>query len=288
MAVCELGGAMGSDVAAEPGLSYELVLEAVQESSRGRWFLEEFKARNAKTESKSILDAIAKLETRMESMFAGVNTSGDLARVKEAIAATKRDILRSAGAPGLSEEAQLFSHLADLARTALARQNDGGTVSTIPSGIVHALKLVEKIDNVLGGKIPAEEAFFRRDQDIFEEASKQKPVLAPVPEAVVPASNPVSQTSAVVDMPQLGAKLVINKKGRRETKTEVSEQLENATDTAPVTSEAPAPANAEPPVQEGEQHAGSRIVIIRRKPEDMPDVSSPYESDKSPFVETAA
>jgi hypothetical protein len=58
---------MGEAGAAQPLSSedYEAIEAAVQETSRGRWFLAEFARRNRQADTLQLLDAIAKLDTTM-------------------------------------------------------------------------------------------------------------------------------------------------------------------------------------------------------------------------------
>jgi hypothetical protein len=255
---------MSREVAAEPGMSYEAVLEAVQESSRGRWFLNEFKLRNAGVDSRQILSAIARLESRMESLSGGggEGAAAELARVRKAIATTRQDILKASGAPGLSEEGKLFAHLAELARKSLAQDGTGGGSTpgseALPGSIVQVLRLVDQIDGSLNSgpvtakkpETPYADNFFGRDRDLFQpepaQAGPAKPTLVP------PPAPPPAISKPVVEAPPLGAKLVINR-------SKPPEPEEAPADEKPAAPQADANAPAHP-----------RIVIIRRKPEDMP------------------
>ena len=51
--------------AADNRLSFDDILEAVQDSKRGRWFLHEFETRLQKRDTSSLLSAMARLESRM-------------------------------------------------------------------------------------------------------------------------------------------------------------------------------------------------------------------------------
>jgi len=280
---------MSREVAAEPGMSYEAVLEAVQESSRGRWFLNEFKLRNAGVDSRQILGAIGRLESRMESLSqGGEGAAAELARVRQAIATTRQDILKASGAPGLSEEGKLFAHLAELARKSLAQ---GGTTpgsEALPGTIVQVLRLVDQIDGSLNSgqntglntgknlETPYADNFFQRDKDLL-----QAPATPPAPAkpalVVAPAPTPPPAiTKPPVETPTLGAKLVINR----------SKPVEEAKapEKAPATPAPAAPAEQKPaePQADSSTPARSRIVIIRHKPEEMPapddDVALPTEN----------
>jgi hypothetical protein len=266
---------MSREVAAEPGMSYEAVLEAVQESSRGRWFLNEFKLRNAGIDTRQILSAIARLEARMESLSGGGGgAAADLAKVRNAIATTRQDILKVSGAPGLSEEGKLFAHLAELARKSLAQ---GGTTpgsEALPGSIVQALRLVDQIDGALNTspatakmpETPYADNFFGRDRDLFDpqgtqsaQAAQAAPgaqatQAAPAKPMLVPsAAPPPAVSKPAVETPVLGARLVISRSKPPEPEEE-------------------APAGEKPaaPQADASAPAHPRIVISRRKPDDMP------------------
>jgi hypothetical protein len=265
---------MSREVAAEPGMSYEAVLEAVQESSRGRWFLNEFKSRNAGLDSGQILSAISRLESRMESLSSqgGGAATAELAKVRQAIATTRQDILKASGAPGLSEEGKLFAHLAELARKSLVQNSAAAGTSpgseAVPGSIVQALRLVDQIDFTLNsspglGKkpdTPYTDNFFGRDSDLLLPQAAQpvqptmpKPALVPPP-APPPAPNPPPvKELPKAEVPVLGAKLTVSRHKPAE--------IQKPEEAAPI---APAAST------ESEGSGRPRIVIIRHKPEDMP------------------
>lgn len=282
---------MSKEVAAEPGLSYEAVLEAVQESSRGRWFLNEFKSRNGGTDAGPILSAIARLESRMESLSpGGGDAAAELARVRQAIATTRQDILKASGAPGLSDEGRLFAHLAELARKSLAQAGAaGGTApgsEALPGSIVQALRLVEQLDSGLnGGQVAARastEGYFHRDKDLFQPQDPGgtpavKPAAKPDAKSAVeaPPSPAPAQTreKPVVDAPALGAKLTVSRhKPADPPKQEAA---------LPMAVAPPAP----PAITGAEGHGHPRIVIIRRKPGET--MQSPAAADHIPAEHAA-
>ncbi len=291
---------MSREVAAEPGMSYEAVLEAVQESSRGRWFLNEFKLRNAGVDSRQILGAIARLENRMESLSGGGGeAAADLAKVRQAIATTRQDILKASGAPGLSEESKLFAHLAELARKSMAQGSvmSGTTPGSeaLPGSIVQALRLVDQIDGSLnsgqstGKKLetPYADNFFQRDRDLLQSAAAQAVQAAqpaqpttPKPALVPPPAPAPAIAKPSVETPSLGAKLVINRGKPAETvkaPAKAPEKAPAAPTPAVSTEQKPAAPQADASTQ-----GHPRIVIIRRKPEEMPapedDTALPTEN----------
>ena len=70
--------------AAETRLSFDDILEAVQDSKRGRWFLQEFETRLQKRDTRSVLDAISRLESRMENLGAQTSNPDDLGKAGSA------------------------------------------------------------------------------------------------------------------------------------------------------------------------------------------------------------
>jgi hypothetical protein len=233
--------------AAETRLSFDDILEAVQESTRGRWFLQEFEMRLQKRDTQSVLTAISRLEERMETLAPQASHPDDLGKVRAAIANARNDLLKlGLGKDALSKEGRLFAEMAEMARKVMPIAVDSN------AGIVRTLQLVDEIDSVIAPPDRGSK-YFNADANLFERpAAPSKPVLVQTPDPVAPPV-PVKKE----EPPTTGAKLVI----RRANQT-----AEQPVETTPVVHEtvvAPdMPAIDNP-----------RIVIIRRKPEDMPDVS---------------
>jgi hypothetical protein len=261
--------------AVETRLSFDDILEAVQDSRRGRWFLQEYETRIHKRDSSSILQAISRLENRMESMGPQASSPDDLARVRSAISKARQDILNlGLGKEALSKEGRLFADLAEMARKAMPVAVDSN------AGIVRTLQLVDEIDCAISasGSEDRGAKYFSADANLFEKpATMARPVLVPAtvePEAQTIAAAPAQVAAPAPakkeDAPITGAKLVIRKGGQS------AEALV-----------APPPAAIEPPVATVEPAAEAeipaapempaidnpRIVIVRRRAEDMPDVS---------------
>ncbi len=248
-------------------LSFDDLLQAVNESSRGRWFLEEFQKRQRKTESGDILSAISRIEARIAELPGASVPSAEVARMKAAMNAARVDIAKMTSAKTLSDEGRLFASLAELARKTLPTEQE------FAPGIIKALQLVDELDTTLNSSARGEQ-FFKQDQALFEPpAPAPKPVLvASTPEPVAPQPKPVEAKKPDVDVPPQGAKLVIIKAGLK-----VEEPASVVTETP-----AAAPERAEPaafaetkkpeatlPVDKVDN---PRIVIIRRKPEEMTEV----------------
>jgi hypothetical protein len=281
---------MSNDLSAEIGFSFEAVLEAVQDSARGRWFLEELKKRSGQENTTRLMDAIARIENRVEGMSGHFTAAEDLAKVRQAISTARSDIQKLAPAgEGLSAEGRLFAHLADLARKSIPQ--DGPQAS-----VEKALRLVDQLDSSLNSNVmafptqpqKAADKYFQQDAALFE----QKPAVA---QAAPPPVAAVAHTpkKPAVEPVALGAKLTITRMGKENPADEqpaVSEDDQPiVTAVAPQPVETPAKAEiastaeqpspiaepaAEAPKPEAATPAKPRIVIIRRKPEDIPEVQA--------------
>jgi hypothetical protein len=270
--VCVCGSLrMSSLELAETRLTFDDILEAVQDSKRGRWFLQEFESRVQKRESQSILNAISKLENRMEQLGPQSSNPDDLGKVRAAIANARNDLFKlGMGKEALSKEGRLFAELADLARRAMPDAGDKN------AGIVRGLQLVDEIDRTISPSNDDSGAkFFAADSNLFD-----RPVTVPKPVLVESASQPIvvetpkatmveTKTVAKSEPAPIGAKLVIRKAGQTPTEHPAEKTEAKPTEVIPQAVEAkPAPA----PVED-QRSDNPRIVIIRRKAEDMPEVA---------------
>jgi hypothetical protein len=243
--------------------SIDEVLTAVQETPRGRWFLEAYSNRIKGDSTANILQAIGKLEQNLKTMTTGGAEAGLLQQARSAIAAAKREIsLLEPQTAELSAEGQLFAKLAELSRVAFSANAPGQ--ASVASGVDRVLRLVADLDRDLGGSkndnaatasasAPAKPAiqYFKPDEEIFE----------PAPAPVIAA---VAKPEPITEVSTRGAKLVIQR---------VSSPKPEAIAEPTVTEEP----KVEPPaitssVQPDTKPDNSRIVIIRRKAEDMTDV----------------
>ena len=246
--------------------SLDDILAAVQETARGRWFLEGYEARLKRAETIRILDAIAKLEGLLSSHSPSSADAALVERARAAIAATRRDIADIADKPAsLSVEGQLFARLAGLSKGAFT------TEPALAAGVHRALKLVEDLDREFATPqiAPARQNnapnFFKQDEAVFEPAPVARPVVvAAKPE---PGPEPTSR----------GAKLVIQRVAPTQAMPAAETAAPQMAEPAPIVAEA-AP-RVEPPVfapdmsdPEETEIPHSRIVIIRRKADEITDV----------------
>jgi len=224
-------------------LSFDDILGAVKETARGRWFVESLETRIRVGNTSRILDAVARLEDRIEQLSHNSEDAVLVRKAREAIAAARRDIARLENKEGLSTEAQLFAQLAKQAKDAF-----GG------KGIARALTLVDDLDReftphsaeapaAMSAPPPPAAALFQADEAIFE--------AAPTVQAA-PAPTPAPETPKESGAPR-GAKVMIHKLGVAAPEVPAKEEP------------APAPtAEAEP--------AHSRIHVTRRQPGEESDV----------------
>lgn len=258
--------------AVDMSVNYEDLLQTVQETDRGRWFLTEFENRLRKSDSANILASIAKLEGVIAGMGSASGTSAEAAlvvRAKSAIAAARKEIATiEAAKSGLSDEGRLFSKLADMARTAFSADSQGMT--PVNAGVCRALLLVDQLDQDFAAvALPTPATAFARDADVFEVPAPAKALEQPI------KSTPKEPVKEV----ERGAKLVIRKAGQDDAKQPETTVVAPAHATEESPAPVVAPANVEsapaastvqpltPPVEKQ-----SRVVIIRRKPEELMDV----------------
>jgi hypothetical protein len=244
--------------------SIDDVLTAVQETPRGRWFLEAYANRLKNDGTANILAAISKLENNLNAMNIGGADSAALQNARSAIAAAKREIaLLEPETAQLSAEGQMFAKLAELSRQAFAA---APATSSISSGVDRIFKLVTELDQNLAVNQASSASiatpkpaiqYFKQDEAVFEPAPA--PVLAVV-----------AKPAAVTEVANRGAKLVIHRVSAAKPET--------ITQAAPPEPSVEEVANVEPvaiissPVFEQKPEEPSRIVIIRRKADDVIDV----------------
>ncbi len=252
--------------------SIDDVLTAVQETPRGRWFLEAYASRVKNDGTANILSAIAKLETNLNAMTISGAETGLLQQARNAIAAAKREIaLLEPQTAQLSAEGQMFAKLAELSRQAFSSTP---ATSSISSGVDRVFKLVAELDkNLAPASIevaPAKPAvqYFKQDEAVFE------PAPAPVM-AVVAKPMPVP-----VEVSNRGAKLTIQRTSP--TKIEIVSEPEIL-----VAHDEPIAIVSSTPVEPIPKEP-SRIVIIRRKADEMIDVPMLDEQDLRHETESAA
>lgn len=225
--------------AVEVSLNFDDLIGAVRESSRGRWFLEEYETRLRKSDTGNILAAITKLEAAMATSGPATGDAALVARAKAAITTARSEIASlDQGKAKLSEEARLFAKLAEMARASFLAD------APVAAGVNRALRLVDELEQEFGVAPPVaalKPEPFAADAEVFE--AVPAPIVAPIKAAVAPAKDI-----------ERGAKLTIRKLG-------------GSPETEPTPVETPSPATVQSIVPPEPRQ--SRVVIIRRKPEDM-------------------
>lgn len=256
--------------------TFDDVYAAVQETERGRWFLDEYRARLRSEETKTVLSAIHKLESVVTSLPGQAPKSPELEKLKTAIKLAREQITSqiaplSNESTKLSDEGQMFAALAKLSRQAFATEAPEALRQNVGKGIDVALQLVQDIDNELGFAPPPKAAeppqrkgevsitikakptaeqqkFFQQDADVF--APPQN-------------SDFKAPSKAGFDGMAKGAQLTINKVAAKPQQNEAIEAAPANRDTALHTPVAEPQADSE---------NKPRIMIIRRKPEELMQV----------------
>lgn len=98
-----------------PTGEYEAIEEALLESARGRWFLDEFSRRNRSQDTQVLLDAIERLGTTIAAPAAGASPElirRDLIEMSEAISRTRQEI--AAIKPPDETDSQIFTATEEL------------------------------------------------------------------------------------------------------------------------------------------------------------------------------
>jgi hypothetical protein len=236
--------------------SIDEIVSAVEETPRGRWFLQAYAERLRKGETASILASIEKLEASLKSMSVSGTDAKLIESTRAAIAQARQEIHKlSPEISGLSPEGQLFAKLAEQSRLAFANQNDRPGLG---KGVERALRLVADLEQSFAD--PAQPSakpaappatYFKQDEAIFEPA--------PVKPLAIVAEPKSSQ-----EPPSRGARLVIER---------VGEMPPQPAPVEPVLDQRAADVFSPPPAAEPEDKP--RITIIRHEVEDLPEVPLP-------------
>jgi hypothetical protein len=246
--------------------SIDEIVSAVEETPRGRWFLQAYGERLRKGETASILSSIEKLEASLKSMSASGVETKLIESTRAAIAQARQEIHNlSPDASDLSPEGQLFAKLAEQSRLAFANLNEAPGLG---KGVERALRLVADLERSFADPVKANEkpashsaAYFRQDEAIFEPA--------PVKPLVV-----VADTKPKIETPSRGARLVIER---------VSQKTHHPLAVTASVDQRAADIFSGPTPTETEDKP--RITIIRHEIEDLPEVPLP---DMSTGIESTS
>lgn len=247
--------------------SIDDVLKVVQETPRGRWFIEAYAQRVKSEGTSNILGAIAKLENHISSISNSGASDEILQKARSAIALARQEIVNlDPKTITLSSEAQLFANLAEMSRQAFG-ENQGG------KGVERALKLVADLDRDLNGTPATKPAqqYFKQDEAIFEPAPAPK-LVAETPRAIKVVETPEASNK--------GAKLIIRRMAPAEVAAPakvaaiIEESAAVAVDAANIETppEEPVVAISTPEPIAATPAENSRIVIIRRKAHEAMEV----------------
>ncbi|HEY5364672.1 MAG TPA: hypothetical protein VIJ49_10770 [Aestuariivirga sp.] len=262
--------------------SLDEVLGAVKETARGRWFLESYEARLRGAETARLLQAINKLESHVLTQAQGGHDAEIVKHAREAISAARRDIgALDPTVTGLSTEAKLFAQLAEKARSAF---NDAPPVG---QSVSRALQLMGELEQQLSDpqadatssvvNLAAKPAqFFKQDEAIFEPAPKQAPPAL----AVTPEVHPeVSARGAKLVVQRLGAPIALEKRAVIELQPQ---PIAAAPIPTPAPAPTPTPATAAAVVETPNK---SRIIVIRRKADEMANLPLLDQNEKSDNIQ---
>jgi hypothetical protein len=230
--------------AVDVSLNFDDLVQAVRESSRGRWFLDEYESRLRKSDTGNILAAIAKLENAVATMGPTTEDAAIVARAKSAIAAARSEIANlTLSDAKLSEEARLFARLAEMARASFQPE------TPVKAGVNRALQLMDQLEQEFGTAPAAagKSEFFAQDADMFEAPAK----------APLMSAKPLAPPKDI----ERGAKLTIQR---------VSDPQAATADQIAAAPEAGASVgldSTQPP-----EPRRSRVVIVRRRPEELQEL----------------
>lgn len=240
--------------------SIDEVLSAVEETPRGRWFLQAYAERLKKGETAAILASIDKLETSLKSLTVSGAEAKLIETTRAAIVQARQEIHNlGPEIAALSPEGQLFARLAEQSRQAF-----GNTSATpaIAKSVERAMRLVADLERNFAdpAKPPAivtttasaaAGTYFKQDEAIFEPA--------PVKPLAV-----VSETKPSAEPPSRGARLVIER---------VGEAVPQPLSVNPGVDQRAADVFAASSTVEADEKP--RITIIRHEIEDLPEVPLP-------------
>lgn len=207
----------------EPQGEFGEILAAVQETRRGRWFLEEYRSAIHRAETAAVLNAIHKLETSLDTRF---SADTGVTQARQAIASTREKIARIGTGELPPADPHLFRKLAALQAEAANTAGPSAEATALNQRIALALQLVDELDLAMGhepavsqdagmtavahGLSPEQKRLFRHDEQFFATENAAPPFPAHPPVPALPAAPP-----AVVAVPQptapRGARLVIKR-----------------------------------------------------------------------------
>jgi hypothetical protein len=248
--------------------SLDEILNVVRETPRGRWFIEAYTNRVQTGGTSTILTAISKLESSLQSMSGSGADAALLQKARQHIAQARADIVSSEqGKMSLSSEGQLFAKLADLSRKAFSDPTN--QEPAIAKSVERVLRLVADLDQDLGTSLvpmpvaapkPAAQ-YFKQDDDVFEPAPAPAPLAIKQIKSIKPVEPAARGAKLVIQHLDLNKTVTTDSPSSDFTKPEIVEPI--AITTTEVQAAVPEP---------------SRIVIIRKKAEDLIEVPLVDES----------
>ena len=200
--------------------NFQEVLEAVQETRQGRWFLDEYRACVHRSETELVLSAIARLETTLSDRI-GRAAPDNVARARQAIAEAREKISHVGASELPAADPHLFRRLASLQAEAAQTAGPSPEASALNQRIALALELVNELEHSVGeaptrhqspeapALAPEQMRLFRHDEDIFVSAAATPPAapsLAASPVRTFPMAVEAANSTTA-----RGARLVVKR-----------------------------------------------------------------------------
>jgi len=268
------------------GLDYEEIEQAVMETTRGRWFLNEFARRQHASDTKILLDAIRRLEDQLLAMPAAApvsTASGQL--VTEAEDALHRLSGQTgsdpANARAIAERlAIITSNLRDAARA------PAETIAERLKPEIERLQACAGAQDEMAGKIARAAQMVRRLRS-SEAIDEQGKTAAPERQLAAPAAEPVTVKPVQPAAPAFVSSDDDLFETEQPTPTLSTAGKAALTATAPV-QQAPQPAASRPARSLGADTLDFSSIEVPPLPERVSDDDDNNEDDPAEQVEAAA
>jgi hypothetical protein len=175
---------------------YDILCQALMETSRGRWFLEEYARRNRHADTCLVLDAIGRVETTIQEEHARQASQGmrvELLEMARTIAQTRADVAETQAAapasPGGEDIVAAAERLQEVAWTMRERGLDMATCDQIADLSAAILSASSLRDPSNGRARKLAEALRALEQRV--DAMLAAPEIAEPAVAVLPTPSPV-------------------------------------------------------------------------------------------------
>ena len=230
-------------------LDYEAIENAVLETARGRWFLNEYKKRNGVAGTETLLDAIG----RLEKVISSINTVSAPAPAKPAIEPVVAAVATMPEESGKTEQSE--------------KKAETAPVKSTPAAAPAATPAPELTDNNL--------QFFSNDEDLFADDANSllpDPIQTETVELTAPAKTADKPEAKPAEKPAKKAKSPAEVDEKQEksandgaSRVKIVRSSPKAADEKPVEKKAAEKTPTAPdPVMTPTVEEQDRIVIIRK------------------------